>query len=295
MSEEPPKSESIASRKDLDDYIADPFNQHLFQDLEEFEWKTHALGFFEWFYDLVTLIESGKPSAVLQNLDENNLDGPLRLWFVYQLRNRFRNPLTAAWPTTTPEELPSAFQVIDEEYERLENLYPPDLFPSYEGIHAKASSAVASGKMTTSVIVNMLQKMVKAAEEKRALELQIRQSEREKIQDEISAITQEVLKSVKQPRQNPEFTTNRQVIALGFMLRRLGVRNIDKQTQADFIQFLTGRNNKEIYDRVRELDGTVYNKDGADAQYVKEWFRKLNWTELISEIDELLSKKVENL
>jgi hypothetical protein len=294
MSEEPPKSDSLASRKDLDDYIADPFNQNLLQDFNEFEWTIQVIDFFEWFYELVALIEKCKPSAVLQNLDAHKLDGPLRLWVVYHLQNRFRDSMRAAWPDATPEALPAAFQVIDAEYERLEKLYPPDMFPSYEGIHATASSAVARGKMVTDLLVNMLQKMVTEADEKRVRELEIRQDERERITREQIRVGREVLKAAKAQARNPEFTINRQVIAVCYLLKSLGV-TANNSEKARFIEFLTDKNQKEIYKRVLAIDDTVYNLEGKDALYVRDWFLKLGLTELAKEIDDVLGRPHEKL
>lgn len=298
MSESPSELPAPVPTKDLDEYIADPFNQNIDQDLAEFEFTSNQrVEFFHWFYRLAGLIEKGKPSAALEDLDASKCDGPLRLWIVYQLRNKFRDSLREAWPDAPPEELPTAFHVIDTEYERLERLYPPDMFASitHPGIHGNASSAVARGKMVSDGLVNMFKNMIREGEEKRAFENQIRQSEQERMREEVERIVHEVMKSVKQPKQNPEFTTNRQVIALGFMLRKLGVSNIDKKVQANFVEFLTGKNNKEIYDRVRELDETIYNKSGKDAEYVIDWFEKLGWNELANELRQLLGKKAEDL
>jgi hypothetical protein len=202
--------------------------------------------------------------------------------------------LRSAWPDTTPEEVPPAFQVIDAEYERLEKLYPPDLFPSYEGIHAKASSAVARGELTTSVLLNMLQNMVKKAEAKRAHELEIRQDERERIAKEQIRIGREVLKAARAQARNPEFTINRQVIAVCYLLNSLGV-TANNSEKARFIEFLTDKNQKEIYKRVLAIDDTVYNLEGKDAQYVRDWFVKLGLTELAKEIDDLLGRPHEKL
>jgi len=287
-------SESIAPKKDLDDYIADPFNQSLFQDLEEFEWQPNALDFFKWFYELVGFIDNGKPSAVLQNLDAHKLDGPFRLWLVYQLRNKFRDPFSRAW-STGDENLPPAFHVIDTEYERLEKLYPPDVFAGAgdDSIHAKASAAVGRGKMINELLVNMVKKHIQEGEEKAKLEaeitLRVRQEERERLQTELSNMAHEVLKSLKQPKQNPEFTTNRQVIALCYLLQAVGVE-ANSSEQSRFIEFLTNKTNKEIYKRVLAIDSTVYNLDGKDAIYVRDWFNKLGLSKLAKKIDEILAK-----
>ena len=296
MSEPSPESTSLTPKKNLDDYIADSFNQGLFQDLEEFDWKAIAVGFFEWFYELVALIEKGKPSAALQEMDARQYDGPFRLWIVYHLRNRFRHSLREAWPEAPPEELPPAFHVIDAEYERLEKLFPPDIFATAtdDSIHARASAAVGAAKMSTAILVNMLQNMVKEAERKRALELEIRQDERDRITKEQIRISSEVLRAAKGQAYNSEFTTNRQVIAICYLLTALGV-TANSSEQARFIEFLTNKTLKEIYKRVLAIDDTVYNLDGKDAVYVRDWFLKLGLTDLVKKIDEMLDRPSEKL
>lgn len=291
MSQEAPKSDSLVSRKDLDDYIADPFNQVLLQDLEEFGWKEMAINFFEWFYKLAERIEQGKPSAALQELDAYKCEGPFRLWLVYHLRNRFDEPLHKAFPRVSAIELPPAFNVIEAEYQRLEKLFPPDMFATInnESIQAKACSAMAREQMVTTVLIGMLQRMIKDAEEKRARELEIRQDERSKLQAELNEAVQATITEMM-PKRNPEHTLNRQVLALGFMLKHLGVTNVDKTAQARFIEFLVGKTYKDIYDRVRELDDRVVHRKGEDARYVIKKLNELGLTTIAHDLQEILSK-----
>jgi hypothetical protein len=92
---------------------------------------------------------------------------------------------------------------------------------------------------------------------------------------------------------NPKFTTKRQVFVLYYMLKHLGLKNVDKTVQARFIEFLTGKNYKKIYDSVREVDDLIFIKGGEDARYVREWFEKLGLTEIVKELDAMLGKKSE--
>ena len=69
-------------------------------------------------------------------------------------------------------------------------------------------------------------------------------------------------------KKNSEFTTNRQVLALSFMLKHLGIKDIDKTVQAKFIMFLIGKNYKKIYDSVREADDIVFIKGGENKEIV---------------------------
>ena len=94
---------------------------------------------------------------------------------------------------------------------------------------------------------------------------------------EITAVqggTQVESKILSDPsKKNSEFTTNRQVLALSFMLKHLGIKDIDKTVQAKFIMFLIGKNYKKIYDSVREADDIVFIKGGEDARYIRDGSR----------------------
>jgi hypothetical protein len=68
---------------DLDHYLADPFNQGLYEELQEIGLK--PLEFFEIFYQLVSWVEQGKPSQVLELLDREKWDGGIRLFVLYTI------------------------------------------------------------------------------------------------------------------------------------------------------------------------------------------------------------------
>jgi hypothetical protein len=132
----------------------------------------------------------------------------------------------------------------------------------------------------------MLDKITKEVEEKRNIELRARQDERERLEKEFLPQIQKAVSSAAGiTKKNPEFTTNRQVLALCFMLKHLGVKNVDKTVQAKFIEFLTGKTYKDIYDGVREVEDRIYKKDGKDAEYIKDWFQKLELSEVVNDID----------
>lgn len=282
----------------LDFYLTDDIsNQTIKSDLEELGFSKDILGFFDVFYGWIDLVAGGQPLKAIAELESFNLPGGVTVLIAYHLWRKFRSTPMPGFPPpeTGPNE--AALLQLDREYERLKQLYPPDIYAQDDpsDVSRSARFTLWGHYMVEDVVYGMLERAIKEGEEKRAFENQIRQSEQERMREEVERIAQEVLKSVKQPKQNPEFTTNRQVIALGFMLRKMGVSNIDKKVQGNFIEFLTSKNNKEIYDRVRELDQTVYNKSGKDAEYVIEWFEKLGWSDLVNEIRQLLSKKVEDL
>jgi len=90
---------------------------------------------------------------------------------------------------------------------------------------------------------------------------------------------------------NKEFTTTRQVLAIRYLLDYCQVKNIDQTEIARFIEFLTGKNYKDIYDKTR--DKTLqYIKNGDDARFVQNYFRRLGLRKIAEDIEnELTSKK----
>lgn len=280
----------------LDFYLTDDISNQAIKDDWEGLGYQNVLGFFHLFYRWIDLIAAGQPLEAIAQLESLNLPGGVTALIAYHLLRKFRSTPMPGFPPPELGPNETSLLQLDREYERLKQLYPPDIYAQDDpsDVSRSARFQLWGHYMVEDVVYKMLERAIKESEAKRAFENQIRQSEQERMREDVEKIAQEVLKSVKQPKQNPEFTTNRQVIALGFILRRLGVSNIDKKVQGNFIEFLTGKNNKEIYDRVRELDETVYNKSGKDAEYVSAWFQKLGLTDLAKEIDSLLSKRSED-
>jgi hypothetical protein len=275
--------------KDLDSYLSDPFNQRIYPDLEIFGFD--AVKFFDFFYRLVGFMEENKPSAVIQALDEQNWQGGLRLYIIYFLREKYSTGFAGVLdmlPTNDNRPEASLF-IIDKEYERLEKLFPLDIFiPDDAPISDRARGVVAIHKISGEAVEAILKKGMEEAERERAIELRARQDERERIEQTQLKVTQEVLTVMKQQRKSPEFTTARQVLAVSYMLKQLGMKNIDKKAQADFIEFLTGKTHRDIYDRVRD-PLLVYHKANQDAEYVKKWFQRLGLAEIVKNIEADLS------
>jgi len=88
--------------------------------------------------------------------------------------------------------------------------------------------------------------------------------------------------------ENKEFTTKRQVLAIYFIFNELGVKNIDKTVQARFIQFLTNKNQSNIYkilsNPFKGLDESN-TKIKDDLLYVKNLFDELGLSQLSKKID----------
>jgi hypothetical protein len=101
-----------------------------------------------------------------------------------------------------------------------------------------------------------------------------------------------------QENTNKEFTTARQVLAVTYLLNYCQIKNIDKSEIARFVEFLTNKNYKSIYDKSRE-PMLHLNRNGEDARYVKGWFERLGLNEIVRMIDndlkELSIRKNENL
>jgi len=278
----------------LDDYLSDPHNQAIYQDIEEIGFK--PLEFFNFFYRLVDLVKEGKGTQAIQELE--GCEGGIRLYLLFSIRERLRDSMGKIAGWTVDDSYEASLFLIHKEYDETVKICPPDIFPPDpdNSIHDRARRAVAINSMTREVIGIRLKQIIEEsrarAERDEAIELRARQDERERLEKAQSGLVADILKTVKQPRQNPEFTTNRQVIAVGLMLKALGATSIKKTTQANFIEFLTGKTNKEIYSRVGD-ETTVYNRNNSDGEYVRDWFIQLGLTDIAKEIDDLLSKKPE--
>jgi hypothetical protein len=96
------------------------------------------------------------------------------------------------------------------------------------------------------------------------------------------------LEKIAGESENKDFTTRRQVLAIYFIFNELGVRNIDKTVQARFIQFLTNKNQSNIYkilsNPFKGLDESN-TKIKDDLLYVKNLFDELGLSQLSKKID----------
>jgi hypothetical protein len=99
------------------------------------------------------------------------------------------------------------------------------------------------------------------------------------------------------PTRNPEFTTARQVLAIHFLLEYAKTPQTDKSHVARFIEFLTGKSYKNIYDAVRNPLGTKQTGKlrEADLRYILKFFDNLGLTEVVKMINNELNSSASNL
>jgi hypothetical protein len=92
-------------------------------------------------------------------------------------------------------------------------------------------------------------------------------------------------------QKNPEFTTARQVLAMHYLFEYCQVRGVDQSKKAEFIEFLTGKNYKNIYDTVRNpLATKTGNFKKGDLQYIRTFFENLGLSEIVKAIGNELDK-----
>jgi hypothetical protein len=100
------------------------------------------------------------------------------------------------------------------------------------------------------------------------------------------------------PEENPEnpknreFTTARQVLAVYYLLNEVdqkAVNQIDRTEKARFIEFLTGKNYKNIYKTLSDPFKGFNNKNNKrilnDLEYIKVYFTKLGLQSIVDKID----------
>jgi hypothetical protein len=98
---------------------------------------------------------------------------------------------------------------------------------------------------------------------------------------------------VEPERKNKEFTTARQVLALHFIFEQLQVRSheIDRTVKAKFVEFLTGKNYKNIYDA---LENPFISKDKKfrfeDLQFIRKYFEDIGLNEIVKAINNQLER-----
>jgi hypothetical protein len=103
----------------------------------------------------------------------------------------------------------------------------------------------------------------------------------------------EPTQTVEESIDNPEHTARRQVLAIYFMMKELGIyANSDKTELARFIQFLTGKetNIKEIKNTniYKYILNPLPLKEKAlnnDLNYIREYFSKMDAANIIVSID----------
>lgn len=283
------------SEKTLDDYLLDVGNQTIFQEIERIGLK--PLPFFDLLYSLIDLVKQGKPSQAVEQLDTIEVfrRGGLRLYMLHCIRDALSDPIGVVVGWTLNNEYDAALFVIDKEYDEAAKNFPPDLFPddTENSISDRARQEVASSQMIHKLLGGMIKKDWDKAREREKLEeeieLRARHDERKKLEATINETVQAAIAAAN-PKRNPEHTLNRQVLALGFILKHLHIQNIDKSDQARFVEFLIGKTYKDIYDTLRELEDRVLHRKGEDAKYVIARLKELGLNNIALEIEEILNK-----
>ena len=94
---------------------------------------------------------------------------------------------------------------------------------------------------------------------------------------------------------NKKFTTAQQVLAIHYMLKYLGVKNVDNTAKARFAQLLTGKETgaKEIKNtNIYKLFGNPLKTDEkgltTDLQFIRIFFENLGLSEIVAEINKEL-------
>jgi hypothetical protein len=93
-------------------------------------------------------------------------------------------------------------------------------------------------------------------------------------------------------KQNPAFTTSRQVLAIYYLLNEIdhkGINQIDKTNKAKFIEFLTGKNYNNIYKTLsnpfKGLDKKNPKSFLNDVEYIKMHFENLGLKSIVQKIN----------
>jgi len=97
----------------------------------------------------------------------------------------------------------------------------------------------------------------------------------------------------EETKRNNEFTTARQVLAMHFIFDQLQVRSneIDRKVKAEFAQFLTSKNHKNVYDAFQNPFVTKQKKFRfEDLQYIRTYFENLGLSEIVKAINNQLDK-----
>jgi hypothetical protein len=94
---------------------------------------------------------------------------------------------------------------------------------------------------------------------------------------------------------NLQNTTRRQVIAMQIIFKALDIRNIDNSAKARVIEFLTGKNSKNIYDMVCKPLAESDIDIQKDYEMVKSVLEELGDNQIITLVNEEMRKNTKNL
>jgi hypothetical protein len=102
----------------------------------------------------------------------------------------------------------------------------------------------------------------------------------------------------KENKENSEFTTRRQVLAIHYLLKIAGFEDKDKSEKARFIQFLTGKEadtvkikDTYIYKVVISLFPMNDKHLNKDLQFIRAYFEHLGLKEVVDGINKEINSK----
>jgi len=97
------------------------------------------------------------------------------------------------------------------------------------------------------------------------------------------AITPTIIEDI--PQKVKAFSTRRQVLAIHYLMKYCQVKDIDQKVISRFIEFLTSKNESNIYDWLRNpLDGSP-QKVKEDLTFVRKYFEELGMEEIVKMIN----------
>ena len=92
---------------------------------------------------------------------------------------------------------------------------------------------------------------------------------------------------------NDEFTMNRQVMAMYFLLKYIKIENVDNTNKAKFIEFLTQKNYSNIYRKIRNPFEGNLKWMIKDLNYIRKFFENLKLSEVVKMIDKKIANPME--
>jgi hypothetical protein len=113
-----------------------------------------------------------------------------------------------------------------------------------------------------------------------------------RVVQELFPLQAQPTEQVEKSEKAPDSTMARQVLIMYFLLKHAQVRGIDASVKARFIQYLIGKDYKNIYDHIRNpLSTKTGNFRKKDLQEIRTLFEQLGLTEIVKMINNELEVK----
>ena len=275
----------------LDSHLSDPFNARVYESLDGIY---DPLDFFELLQRLLNLASTGEPLSAVQEVNNLNVSNSIKLFVMYFTCEKVRCRLevfSLGKDVAAEEAMRASLPLMEKEYERLKASTAGVGFSELSLILSEDANERARGVVALDEVLSpwvrgigerSFREGVEQAVHDEIIESKARQSEREQLETLVVELREKL----------PNFTTNRQVLALQLMLENLRAK-ANKSERARFIEFLTSKNWKEIYSRLNST--LVFANDGQDAAYVKAFFHELGLTEIEESLGADLNRAHEDL